>query len=160
MCSHTHIHIHTYIHIYICMCPNMFKFICVWILIIVKYIFNFPFSQIQYLQVFVLAKIYLQSSNQYLQHFHGSSRTHAEQKKDWVTSHAWSQMRSKRETLSLLVYLCFLMLIFLFKMVPNIVLKNPLAFLSARKLWCALWRKQMCAVTSYSAVDSEFSVNE
>ena len=80
MCSHTHIHVHTYIYIYICMCTNMFKFMCVWILIIVNYIFNF-FSQIQYLQVFVLAKIYLQSSNQYLQHFHGSSRTHAEQKK-------------------------------------------------------------------------------
>ena len=128
--THTHIHTHTYI--YMCMCTNMFKFICLWILKIVKYIFNFPFSQIQYLQVFLLAKIYFQSSNQYLQHVHGSSRTHAEQKKDWVTWHAWSQMRLKRETLSFLVQLCFLMLIFLFKMASNILLKNTLAFLSAK----------------------------
>ena len=154
--THTERHTHTCV----CMCTSTFKFICVWILIFVKYVLHFPFSQIQYLQIFLLAKIYLQSSNQYLQHFHGSSRTHTEQKKDWVTWHAWSQMRLKTETLIFLVYLCFLMLIFLFKMAPDIVLKNPMAFLSTIKLWCALQRKQMCAVISYSAVDSEFSVNE
>ena len=42
----------------------------------------------------------------------------------------------------------------------NVVLKSCLEFLSAGKLCCALHRKQVCSVISYSAVGGEFNVNE
>lgn len=33
------------------------------------------------------------------------------------------------------------------KLSPNVVLTHCLMFLSARRLWCALWRKEVCSIS-------------
>ena len=41
-------------------------------------------------------------------------------------------------------FLCFLLVMTLFEMTPSVLLTCYLAFLSSRKLPCALWRKYLC----------------
>ena len=61
-------------------------------------------------------------------------------------------------------FLCFLLVILLFKWPPSVVLNCCLVFLSVRKQWCAFWRKYVLdkshSGTSYSVVGCEFSVNQ
>lgn len=66
------------------------------------------------------------------------------------------------------IFVLFCRWFHLLKMVPRIVLKCYLVFLSVRKLWHELQRKYMCqimlnelcSVNGYSAVHCEFNVNE
>lgn len=94
------------------------------------------------------------------------SRTFREQKTIWVTWHAYSQPRSNKRTLCLLVsglifkqcpsgglvsatfsaFLCVLLVISLFKMAPSVVLTFSVMLLSSRRLWCALWKKHACSI--------------
>lgn len=63
-----------------------------------------------------------------------------------------------------LVFLSFLLVVSLFNMAPEIVLKGYPVFLRIRRLWCALWGNyvldKLCSVMSNSAVAHVFSVNE
>ena len=101
-----------------------------------------------------------------LQWFHGHSRTCAEWRKIWVTdTHipSWSGSLTMPScfhshavnkcpvcdlfSVTFCTFLCFSLVISLFKMVSSILLKGCLVLLSSRKLWGVLQRKHACEMS-------------
>ena len=61
------------------------------------------YLRIPYLLIYPLTKTYSYPKNQYLQYFRSNSWTCTEQQKVWVTWHTYSQLKSNKATLCLLV---------------------------------------------------------